>query len=130
MQAFLYLDLTVAEQPVSYQQAELKLVKTRFPHIALLDLDAASDEMLVHYAKRMMQESEQLAVCIIADKNASFRNLTTLLEDLLQADRRQLILLRGESQRLQRILEARPQLRFKQIGTGAELLNELEQFYV
>lgn len=129
MRAFLYLNLTEEGQLTSYRQPDMELVKTLFPDVALLDLDAASDEVLVHYAKRMMQEATQIAVCIKVEEQASFRSLMALLEDLLQAKGEQLILLRGENARLQRILEARPQLHFKQVKTATELITELALFF-
>lgn len=129
MRTFLLLDLIPTEMPASYQQAEVNLVKTNFPAIALLDLDATSDELLVHYAKRVIREATQLVVCIKADENTLFRNLTPLLEDLLQGKDQQLILLRGKSNRLQRIIEARPHVRFKKVDTDAEVILEMKQFY-
>jgi biopolymer transport protein ExbD len=129
MQAFLLLDLTSAGKPVSYQQADVNLVKVNFPNVALLDLDATSDELLVHYAKRMMQEAAQLVVCIKADENTSFRNLTPLLESLLQGNEQQFVLLRGESHRLQRMIEARPYVKYKKVDSTSDVIAELEQFY-
>jgi biopolymer transport protein ExbD len=129
MQAFLLLDLTSEDKPASYQQADVNLVKVNFPNVALLDLDATSDELLVHYAKRMMQEAAQLVVCIKADENTSFRSLTPLLESLLQENEQQLVLLRGESHRLQRMIEARPYVKFKKVDSTSDVIAELEQFY-
>jgi biopolymer transport protein ExbD len=129
MQAFLLLDLTSAGKPASYQQADVNLVKVNFPDVALLDLDATSDELLVYYAKRMMQEAAQLVVCIKADENTSFRNLTPLLESLLQENEQQLVLLRGESHRLQRMIEARPYVKYKKVDSTSDVIAELEQFY-
>jgi hypothetical protein len=129
MQAFLLLDLTSAGKPASYQQADVNLVKVNFPDVALLDLDATSDELLVYYAKRVMQEAAQLVVCIKADENTSFRNLTPLLESLLQGNEQQLVLLRGESHRLQRMIKARPYVKFKKVDSTSDVIAELEQFY-
>lgn len=129
MLAFLYLNLTVSEQPVSYQQAEVQLVKAYFPDVALLDMDADSDEMLLHYAKRMIQEADQLVVCLKAEEGASLQLLTTVLEAMQQAKGQHVILLRGENQRLHRILQARPQLNFRKVSPEAELLEGLNTFY-
>lgn len=129
MRAFLLLDLVTTETPASYQQADLNLVKENFPDVALLDLDATSDELLVHYAKRMIQEATQLVVCIKADEKSSFRSLSPMLEDLLQGKEQQLILIRGNSYRLQRMVEARPHLKLIQVDTEAEVIAELKQFY-
>lgn len=129
MRAFLHLNLAAPDQFASYQQPEVQLVKNHFPEVAVLDLDAASDEMLLHYARRLLLETEQIVVCIRADEQASFQLFATLLETMLQAQYQLLVLFFGENQRVQRILEARPQLNVEQVNSDADLLEKLKVFY-
>lgn len=129
MRTFLYLNLAASARFVNYEQPDLKLVRANFPAVAVLDIDSASDEMLLHYAKRMMLEARQTVLCIKAGEDAAFQNLLPLLEGLLEAEGQKLVLLRGNNPRLQRILQARPQLPAMQVETEAKLLKELRIYF-
>ncbi len=129
MRAFLFLNLEVSEHPVSYAQPEVQLVKKHFRDVAILDMDAASDEMLLHYARRMLQEADQSVVCVKANDPASFRSMISILEETPQAKGSLLFLLIGENQRLQRIMAARPTLKFEEVKSDVDLLQKLSAFY-
>ena len=129
MRAFLFLNLEVTDHLERYLQPEMQLVKSAFPDVALLDLDAGSDALLLHYAKRMLHEADQSIICIKANENAALQTIMAILEDIPQVKGQLLFLLIGENQRFQRILAARSQLNFKQVNSDAALLEVLSAFY-
>ena len=131
MGAFLYLNLNDPDHFSGYQQPEVQLVKTHFPGVAVLDLDAASDDMLMHYAKRLLLETEQVVVCIKTAEKSAPQLLMTMLETVLQSQQQQqlLVILQGDNARIQRILEARPQLKTERVHSVEDLLQKLKTFY-
>lgn len=113
MQAFLCLDLTAT---ATYRKALLEQVQQELPAVAILDVDASSGELLLHYALRLLRESEKAVVYIKADATAaSFGTVMPLLEELFQSQGNRLVLLAGDYPRLLRMLQARPQVQFRQV---------------
>jgi hypothetical protein len=125
MQAFLYLDLTVS---ATYIKPLLGRVKQQLPEVAVLDIDAQSDELLRHYALRLLRESDKAVIYIQADAaTTGFGSMMPLLEELFQEQPNKLILLQGDYPRLLRMLRARPQVQFKQVKED-DVLEEVELF--
>ena len=127
MQAFLYLDLTAA---AAYRKPLPEQVQQELPTVAVLDIDAQSSELVLHYALRLLRDSEKAVVYIKADATAAnFGTAMPLLEELFQAGENRLILLAGEHPRLLRMFQARPQVQFKQVNEE-EALEEVKQFLI
>ncbi|MFT2009117.1 hypothetical protein ACMA1I_10620 [Pontibacter sp. 13R65] len=129
MKAFLYLNLLASAQ-TAYEQPVLEWVKKHLPEVATLDLDASSDEMLQHYALRLLQESRQVAVGIRAEaEGADPRKLMLLVEELLQPNPGRLLLLHGNNPCLLRMLQARPQLNFRMVENEEQLQQALGEYF-
>ncbi|WP_239022819.1 hypothetical protein [Pontibacter mangrovi] len=125
MQAFLYLDLT---QSTAFHQPVAEQVRQRFPQVTVLDLDARSDELLQHYALRLLRESHRAVVCIKADGEATeLASIMPLLEELFEEEKRRLVILTGLQPRLQRIFAARPHVAFK-VVIEEEVVGEVKRF--
>jgi len=121
MQAFLLLDLS---EKATYEQPVLAWVRQQFPGIPTFDLDARSDELLQQYALRLLQETAEMVVCVKAGEG-NLNQLLPLLEELLQPHPQRQLLLLGEQPRLQRMLQARPAVRYSLLTTEAELQDYL-----
>ena len=127
MQAFLYFDLTAA---TTYRKALPEQVQQEFPAVAVLDIDAQSSELVLHYALRLLRESEKAVIYITTDATViGFGTIMPLLEELFQSQENRLMLLDGEHPRLLRMFQARPQVQFKQVNEE-EALEEAKQFLV
>ncbi|PRY09856.1 hypothetical protein CLV24_11761 [Pontibacter ummariensis] len=114
MQAFLLIQLSAS---ATYEQPLLAELKQLLPDLAVLDIDGRSDELLQHYALRLLREADRAVVCIKADEAAAgLINVMPLLEELLQSSQNRLVLLLGQYPRLLRIFESRPQLQYKQVA--------------
>jgi hypothetical protein len=125
MKAFLYIDLTSS---ATYHKELLGKVKQAFPELALLDMDGRSEELLQHYALKLLREGEQVIVCIKAEEQLSdISILMPFMEELFQNYDNKLILLLGSHNRLNRILSARPNLTFKNIDER-EVVLETQKF--
>lgn len=125
MQTFLYLDLTAA---VAYRKALPEQVQQQLPALAVLDIDAQSSELVLHYALRLLRESEKAVIYIKAAATATgFGTMMPLLEELFQSQENRLILLAGEHPRLLRMFQARPQVQFRQVEE-VEAVTEIKQF--
>ena len=111
MQAFLYLDLTAA---AAYRKPLPEQVQQELPAVAVLDIDAQSSELVLHYALRLLRESEKAVLYIKADATATnFGTAMPLLEELFQGGENRFILLAGDHPRLLRMLQARPYINFR-----------------
>ncbi|WP_266203314.1 hypothetical protein [Pontibacter kalidii] len=125
MQAFLYFDLA---ENTSFHKPVVEQVRQSMPSVSVLDLDAKSDELLQHYALRLLRESEQAVICIKAGADtADFGSLMPLLEELFEEGRQRLVLLQGQHPRLQRIFAARPHLAFKMVKEE-QVVEEVRMF--
>lgn len=125
MQAFLYYDLAVS---TAFHQPVVEQVRQSIPAVSVLDLDAASDKLLLHYALRLLRESERAVVSIKSDGNtADLTSLMPLLEELFVEGKQRLILLQGQHPRLQRIFAARSHVAFK-VVREEEVVPAVRQF--
>ncbi|MHA6246415.1 hypothetical protein ACXYMU_00645 [Pontibacter sp. CAU 1760] len=114
MQAFLYLDLKAV---AAYHKALPAHVKKELPAVAVLDVDTSSGELTLHYALRLLRESEKAVVYVSADASrADFGGTMPLLEELFEGRAETLVLLDGNHPRLLRMLQARPQVQFRQVN--------------
>ncbi|WP_276498712.1 hypothetical protein [Pontibacter litorisediminis] len=126
MQAFLYIVLTA---DTAFLQPVVERVRQSLPAVTVLDLDARSDELLQHYALRLLRESERAVVCIkAAESTTGFGSLMPLLEELFEEGRQRLVLLQGQQSRLQRIFAARPHTALKVVGEE-EVMEEVKGFF-
>ena len=125
MQAFLYFDLT---PDTAFLKPVVEQVRQSLPTVSILDLDTKSDELLLHYALRLLRESESAVVCIRADESTTnFGSLMPLLEELVEEGKQRLVLLQGQHPRLQRIFAARPHVVFKAMEE-AQVVEEVKWF--
>jgi hypothetical protein len=130
MKALLYIRLLTDDQTIVYQNPLLEQVKKLFPDVAVLDVDSQSGELVLHYAKKLLQDATQVLVCLdCANADAGFGSVFSLLELLLEGQKVQLILFRNNHNRLLRMVQARPELQMKVVQDDVELLHEVQQFY-
>lgn len=128
MQAFLLLDLT---STTDFQRPLLAQVKQTWPEVVTLDVDTASGELLLHYALRLLREADKAVVLVQVDERTpGFGSAMPLVEELLLAQEGRMILLLGRHPRLQRMLQARPHIAFRQILGEAEALAALALYFV
>jgi len=129
MKALLYISLLAENQTINYSNAVVEQVKKQFPEVAVLDVDNRSDQLVLHYAKQLLQTADQLIVCIdSATPDAGFGSLFSLLELLLENPKDQLILFRNEHTRLQRMVQARAELKAVSVNSDDELLEQVKNF--
>jgi len=125
MQVFLYVSLAVG---AAYQPPLIAQVKQAFPAVTVLDVDARSDELLLHHALRLLREADRAVVCIQAEEaDAGLGNIVPVLEELLQEQEQRLVLLLGRHPRLVRIFQSRPHVHFKEVRQE-EVVPELQAF--
>ncbi len=130
MKGLLYIRLMAQGQPVVYQNPLLEQVKKQLPDVAVLDVDSESGELVLHYARQLLQDATQTIIVIeSATPDAAFGSVFTVIESLLDGQKDQLILFRQEHSRLLRMVQARPELKYKATPTDAELLQVITQFY-
>lgn len=130
MKALLYIRLLGEGETIAYSNPVLDQVKKQLPDVALLDLDSRSDQLVLHYARQLLKEASQTIVCINSTTpDSDFGSVFSLLELILESEKKQLILFRKNHNRLQRMVQARPELNAIVAQNDAELLQAVEQFY-
>ena len=126
MEAFLYFNMA---NTATYRQPLLEQVKAALPHVATLDLDAQSGEMVQHYALQLLREAEQAIVCIKTDERVNdLAGMMPLLEELFLEKPGRLVLLQGSHARLQRMFSARESITYKVVAEG-EVVEEAKSFF-
>ncbi len=129
MDAFLYVQLTASAALPAFGHPLVDWVKKNMAAVTALDIDLQSDELMQHYALRLLRESGKSIVCLKAEEGVPIEKLMPLLEELLQPNPNRLVLLLGRHQRLQRIFEARPLVQFKVAGEEELLKEEVSAFF-
>jgi hypothetical protein len=130
MRSLLYIRLLAEGQTINYSNPILELVKNQFPDAGLLDIDSQSGELVLHYARQMLQDSERVAIVLDSTTtDAGFGKVFPLIELLLGGGKEQLILFRNDHNRLLRMVKARPELYIKQVQSDEELVQEIAAFY-
>lgn len=126
MQAFLYFSMAAT---TTYGQPVLQKVKQALPQTAILDFDAASDELVLHYALKLLREAEKAVCCIKTDESThDISAILPLLEELFIEKPDRLILLQGQHARLQRMFDARAGVKYK-VVTEQEVTEATVQFF-
>jgi hypothetical protein len=122
MRAFIFISLSDAPS-FAYQQPVLEWVKQAGAlNLATLDIDAFSDEMLVNYACRLVQEAPHYAVYFKMERaDAPLGASLKIIEEIIRDNKPGLVLLEGEHQRLKAIMQSRPHLNFKIAATETDL---------
>ena len=130
MKALLYICLLSEASTIVYGSPVLEQVKTKLPDVAVLDIDSQSGELVLHYAKQLLQDSEQVIVCIdSAAADSGFGSVFPLLKLVLEGQKDQLIVFRSEHTSLQRIVQARPELQMQAVQDDVELIQVMKEFY-
>ncbi|MCJ8165488.1 hypothetical protein MKJ04_11600 [Pontibacter sp. E15-1] len=112
----------------AYRKGLPEKVQQILPEAAVLDVDSTSGELVLHYALRLLRESEKAVVYIKADATVTgFGGILPLLEELFDGNEQRLILLSGDYPRLLRMLQARPQVQFAQVNEQ-DALEAVKQF--
>lgn len=125
MDILLLLDLTAI---AAYHQPLVAQVKQTWPEVVTLDVDARSDDLLLHYALQLLREADKAVVLVKADESIpGFGNVMPLVEELLLPQDGRLILLLGRHPRLERMLQARPDILFKTMKEE-DVLQEIQRF--
>ena len=129
MQVFIQVSLGILER-YSFQQPLLQQVKKQLPEVLTLDIDSASDEMLVSQACRLVQEAEQPAIYFkVAVPNANFGAAFRLIEELIRENKPALVLTEGTHIRLANIINVRPHLQFVSLANPELILEQLTNYY-
>ncbi|MFD2246408.1 hypothetical protein [Pontibacter ruber] len=125
MKSFLLINL--AAEP-AYEQPLLRWVRQSFPEVATFDVDVHSSEELQHYAVRFLREASEVVICIKAGEGPLLQ-LMPLLEELLQGGADKSILLLGQHSRLERMLAARPAVKYKVVKGEQGFKEEVRLFF-
>ncbi|WP_162428373.1 hypothetical protein [Pontibacter pudoricolor] len=130
MKALLYIRLLIDGQTIVYGNPVLEQVKNQFPDVAVLDIDSQSGELVLHFAKQLLQSAGQVIVCVdSAGADAGFGSVFPLVELVLEGQKDQLIVFRNGHNRLQRMVQARPELKMRVAQSDAELIQVVQEFY-
>jgi hypothetical protein len=111
--AVVLADLT-QEARFTYQQPVLAWVKARYPQVATLDVDAASEPALLGYAQKLLQEARFGLVFLKTGPKQPIGVAAALVESILQKGASGAVCLDGEQAQILSILRARPAIRFHQ----------------
>ncbi|QCR23746.1 hypothetical protein [Pontibacter sp. SGAir0037] len=114
---------------ITFGDPMLDWVKQQYANVVPFDLDAQSDELMQQYALRLLREATASIVCLKAEGQAAFGRVVPLLQELLMPHLNRLVVLQGEHLRLQRVFEARPDMKFTTIRSNAELKAAVQQFF-
>ncbi len=93
-----FIQFTLTEKPeLSFQQPDVSGIKQEFPQLTTFDLDNHSEEMIVGYAQKLMDESKKVVFYIKASEVSSQGGLMKLLSRLVRKKKSALLILEGKN---------------------------------
>jgi hypothetical protein len=113
-----------------FKQPVLQKVKEQFPEVITLDVDAASDEMLVTQACRLVQEAKQAVIYFkVIEPQANLGAGFRVVEEIIRTNKPILILIEGNHARLASILKVRPHLMVTPVSEGSNIFEHLTAYF-
>ncbi|PSR55807.1 hypothetical protein AHMF7605_21055 [Adhaeribacter arboris] len=121
MLVFIYAELQ-PDSAYTYQKPILTKIKSSFPKVNSLDVDAYSEEFLVSQACQLIEQADRCGIYFNSpDPEISLGSTIRLVEVLIRRQQKNLVILNGEHQRLERLFSNRAQLTFFK-NPGEQLL--------
>lgn len=101
---FLYIQVRNSPEKVSYFNEYLTFVKELESNTIVYDIDNYSDGLSFYYANKLIKESTKILVFFVLEENSSLKQLMGLLVNLLEKSENTKVLMKGNNERLEKLI--------------------------
>ena len=104
MNLFLYIQITEKPEDVRFFNPIVSQLKEKNLDVIFYDVDNHSDSFIMSYANRLLTESDKKIILIDTEINSNFSKLVPLLTNLLDNPEGIEIFIKGDNQKLERMV--------------------------
>lgn len=104
MNLFLHVQITDTQESVKFYNPIVSKIKEHNLNINVYDIDNHSDSFIMGYANKLLSDSEKKVILFDTELNSNFSKLMPLLTNLLDNPEEIEIFVKGNNQRLEKMM--------------------------
>lgn len=125
MNLFLYIQITERPEDVRFFNPVISQLKEKKLNVIFYDIDNHSDSFIIGYANRLLTDSDKKIILIDTELNSNFSKLMPLLTNLLDNPEGIEIFIRGNNQRLEKMIRIFTYFRFPETTYESEIIEQI-----
>lgn len=125
MNLFLYIQITERPEDVRFFNPVISQLKEKKLNVIFYDIDNHSDSFIIGYANRLLTDSDKKIILIDTELNSNFLKLMPLLTNLLDNPEGIEIFIRGNNQRLEKMIRIFTYFRFPETTYESEIIEQI-----
>jgi hypothetical protein len=127
---FLYIEISSDSLGISYEKPIISTIKKNFAEVLTFDFDNFSDGLVLRYANELLKESEQTIVFFEVEETSNLKQLMPLLTKILDKPEQLTIIMRGNNERLEKILSILNYLKIQENTHEIELIETIRSRFL
>jgi len=125
MNLFLYIQITERPEDVRFFNPVISQLKEKNLEVIFYDIDNHSDSFIIGYANRLLTDSDKKIILIDTELNSNFSKLMPLLTNLLDNPEGIEIFIRGNNQRLEKMIRIFTYFKFPGTTYESEIIEQI-----
>lgn len=125
MNLFLYIQITERPEDVKFFNPIFSLLKERNFDAIFYDIDNHSESFIIGYANKVLIESDKKIILIDTESESKFLKLMPLLTNLLDNPENIEIFIKGDNQKLEKILSIFTYFKISEITYENEIIERI-----
>ena len=125
MSLFLYIQITERPEDVRFFNPVISQLKEKNLEVIFYDIDNHSDSFIIGYANRLLTDSDKKIILIDTELNSNFSKLMPLLTNLLDNPEGIEIFIRGNNQRLEKMIGIFTYFKFPETTFESEIIEQI-----
>lgn len=125
MNLFLYIQITERPEDVKFFNPIISQLKEKNLDVIFYDIDNHSDSFIIGYANKLLTESKKNIILVDTELNSNFSKLMPLLTNLLDNTERVELLIRGNNQKLEKMVSIFAYSKIQETAYESEIIEQI-----
>jgi hypothetical protein len=125
MNLFLYIQITERPEDVKFFNPIISQLKEKNLDVIFYDIDNHSDSFIIGYANKLLTESKKNIILVDTELNSNFSKLMPLLINLLDNTEGVELLIRGNNQKLEKIVSIFTYSKVQETANESEIIEQI-----
>lgn len=125
MNLFLYIQITERPEDVKFFNPIILQLKEKNLDVIFYDIDNHSDSFIIGYANKLLTESKKNIILVDTELNSNFSKLMPLLTNLLDNTERVELLIRGNNQKLEKMVSIFAYSKIQETAYESEIIEQI-----
>ena len=125
MNLFLYIQITENPEDVKFSNPIISQLKEKNLDAVFYDIDNHSESFIIGYANKLLSESDKKIILIETETESNFLKLTSLLTNLLDESDGIEIFIRGNNQKLEKMMSILAYFKFPETTYENEIIERI-----